>query len=58
MQHLSSYHHSRTNQGSDRVKLFAQHGGNLPHEDIAHHAAADSSKHAEQNRGNWPGVKG
>lgn len=36
MPHASTYHHSSTDQGRDRVKLRAQQGGDFPHEHIAH----------------------
>jgi hypothetical protein len=52
IQHPSNYHHSRADQGRDCVKLSTQHGGNFPHEHIAHHAAADSCQHAEERRRN------
>jgi hypothetical protein len=45
MERSSQYHHSRANQGRDRVELGSQHGGNFHHEDVAHHAAADSGQH-------------
>ena len=57
MERSSQYHHRRTNQGSDRVELGLQHGGNFHDEDVAHHAAADSGQHTEQRRRNRPGVK-
>src|SRR5439155_14365879 len=57
MQHSSQYHHSRTNQRRDRVKLGSQHGGNFHHEDVTHHTAAYPGQHAKQCRRNRPCVK-
>jgi hypothetical protein len=58
MQHPSDYHYGRANEGRHCVELRPQHGGDFPHEDIAHDAAADSGQHAKQHRSNWPSLKG
>ena len=57
MERSSQGHHSRVNQGRDRVELVSEHGGNFYHEDVAHHATADSGQHTEQRRRNRPSIK-
>ena len=58
MQHASNNNHSRAKQRRDRVELGSQDGRNFHYEDGAHHATANSCKHAEQYRCNRAGVKG
>jgi len=57
MERSSQGHHSRVNQGRDRVELVSEHGGNFHHEDVAHHATADSGQHTERVAGIGPASK-
>ena len=43
-------------KSSNSIELRAQHCRDFPHEHIAHHAAANSSQHAEQHRRNRTGA--